>query len=46
MGFYVGKQTVKRLLARNINPLESRVLVMGLTFKETADILETIGQGD
>ena len=42
MGFYVGKQTVKRLLARNINPLESRVLVMGLTFKENvADIRNT-----
>ena len=42
MGFYVGKQTVKRLLARDINPLEARVLVMGLTFKENvADIRNT-----
>jgi UDP-N-acetyl-D-galactosamine dehydrogenase len=42
MGFYVGKQTVKRLLARNINPLDAKVLVMGLTFKEdVADIRNT-----
>ena len=42
MGFYVGKQTVKRLLARDINPLQARVLVMGLTFKENvADIRNT-----
>ena len=42
MGFYVGKQTVKRLLERGRNPLESRVLVMGLTFKEdVADIRNT-----
>lgn len=42
MGFYVGKQTVKRLLARDINPLEARVLVMGLTFKENvSDIRNT-----
>ena len=42
MGFYVGKQTVKRLLARGINPLEAKVLVMGLTFKEdVADIRNT-----
>ena len=42
MGFYVGKQTVKRLLARDINPLEARVLLMGLTFKENvADIRNT-----
>ena len=42
MGFYVGKQTVKRLLARDINPLEAKVLVMGLTFKEdVADIRNT-----
>ncbi len=42
MGFYVGKQTVKRLLAHDINPLEARVLVMGLTFKENvADIRNT-----
>jgi len=42
MGFYVGKQTVKRLLARDINPLEARVLLMGLTFRENvADIRNT-----
>ena len=42
MGFYVGKQTVKRLLARDINPLQARVLVLGLTFKENvADIRNT-----
>ena len=42
MGFYVGKQTVKCLLARDINPLDARVLVMGLTFKEdVADIRNT-----
>ena len=42
MGLYVGKQTVKRLLARDINPLEARVLVMGLTFKENvSDIRNT-----
>ena len=38
----MGKQVVKRLLARDINPLDSRVLVMGLTFKENvADIRNT-----
>ena len=42
MGFYVGKQTVKRLLAKGINPLEANVLVMGLTFKENVtDIRNT-----
>jgi UDP-N-acetyl-D-galactosamine dehydrogenase len=42
MGFYVGKQTVKRLLAKGINPLEANVLVMGLTFKENvSDIRNT-----
>jgi UDP-N-acetyl-D-galactosamine dehydrogenase len=42
MGFYVGKQTVKRMLEHGKNPLESRVLVMGLTFKEdVADIRNT-----
>lgn len=42
MGFYVGKQTVKRLLARDVNPLKARVLVMGLTFKENVtDIRNT-----
>ena len=42
MGLYVGKQTVKRLLARDINPLEARVLVIGMTFKENvSDIRNT-----
>lgn len=34
MGFYVGKQTVKRMLELGKNILDSRVLVMGATFKE------------
>ncbi len=34
MGFYVGKQTVKKILETGRNALESRVLVMGATFKE------------
>jgi UDP-N-acetyl-D-galactosamine dehydrogenase len=34
MGFYVGKQCVKRMLEQGVNPLESRVLVLGVTFKE------------
>jgi UDP-N-acetyl-D-galactosamine dehydrogenase len=34
MGFYVGKQTVKKLIAFGKNILETRVLVMGATFKE------------
>jgi UDP-N-acetyl-D-galactosamine dehydrogenase len=37
MGFYVGKQTVKRILGRGVNPLNARVLVMGLTFKENVE---------
>jgi UDP-N-acetyl-D-glucosamine/UDP-N-acetyl-D-galactosamine dehydrogenase len=37
MGFYVGKQTVKKILARGVNALGSRVLVMGLTFKENVE---------
>ena len=38
----MGKQTVKRLLERGRNPLDARVLVMGLTFKEdVADIRNT-----
>lgn len=42
MGLYVGKQTVKRMLEHGKNPLESRVLVMGLTFKEdVSDIRNT-----
>jgi UDP-N-acetyl-D-glucosamine/UDP-N-acetyl-D-galactosamine dehydrogenase len=34
MGFYVGKQTVKRILEQGKNILDARVLVMGATFKE------------
>ena len=42
MGAHVGKQVVKRMLAQGRNPLESRILVMGLTFKEdVADIRNT-----
>lgn len=34
MGFYVGKQTVKKILAQGKNIMNARVLVMGTTFKE------------
>jgi len=34
MGFYVAKQTVKKLIASGKNILSSRILVMGATFKE------------
>lgn len=34
MGFYVGKQTVKKILEQGRNALESKVLVLGATFKE------------
>jgi UDP-N-acetyl-D-glucosamine/UDP-N-acetyl-D-galactosamine dehydrogenase len=34
MGFYVGKQTVKKMLAKGKNIIDCRVLVMGATFKE------------
>ncbi len=34
MGFYVAKQTVKKIIAAKKNINESRVLVMGATFKE------------
>ena len=34
MGFYVAKQTVKNIIAAKKNISESRVLVMGATFKE------------
>ena len=34
MGFYVGKQTVKKILEKGKNILDARVLVMGMTFKE------------
>lgn len=34
MGGYVAKQTVKKLIAADKNPKDSRVLIMGVTFKE------------
>ena len=34
MGFYVGKQTVKKILAQGKNVMDARVLIMGATFKE------------
>lgn len=34
MGSYIGKQTVKKILARGNSILDSKVLVMGATFKE------------
>jgi UDP-N-acetyl-D-galactosamine dehydrogenase len=34
MGFYVAKQTVKKLIAAGKNVLHARALVMGTTFKE------------
>jgi UDP-N-acetyl-D-galactosamine dehydrogenase len=34
MGFYIAKQTVKKIIAAGKNVLNSRVLVMGATFKE------------
>ncbi len=34
MGFYVGKQTVKRMIEQGANILESKVLILGATFKE------------
>lgn len=34
MGFYVGKQTVKKIIKNNINVMDARVLIMGATFKE------------
>ncbi len=34
MGFYIGKQTVKKILATGKNIQDARVLVMGATFKE------------
>ena len=34
MGRYIGKQTVKKLIAAGKNPTHARVLVMGITFKE------------
>lgn len=34
MGRYIGKQTVKKIIAADKNPNNSRVLIMGITFKE------------
>lgn len=34
MGFYLGKQTVKKIIAAGVNVMEARVLVLGATFKE------------
>lgn len=34
MGFYIGKQTVKRILAKGKNIMDAKILVMGTTFKE------------
>jgi len=34
MGFYVGKQTVKMMIAQGKSPMESKILIMGATFKE------------
>jgi UDP-N-acetyl-D-galactosamine dehydrogenase len=34
MGFYIGKQTAKKILAQGKNIQDARVLVMGATFKE------------
>lgn len=34
MGRYIGKQTVKKLIAAGKNPNNARVLILGITFKE------------
>jgi len=34
MGRYVGKQTIKKLVAIEKNPRDARILIMGITFKE------------
>jgi len=34
MGRYVGKQTIKKIIANEKNPRDARILVMGITFKE------------
>lgn len=34
MGFYIGKQTVKKMIAQGKHMTEAKVLVMGTTFKE------------
>lgn len=39
MGFYVAKQTVKKMIAAGKNILQCKVLVMGITFKENVSDL-------
>lgn len=34
MGGYIGKQTVKKIIASGKNPMNARALIMGITFKE------------
>ena len=34
MGFYIGKQVVKRILSKGKNIMDAKILVMGTTFKE------------
>lgn len=34
MGFYIGKQTVKKILGQGKNIMDAKVLIMGATFKE------------
>ena len=34
MGGYIGKETVKKLIAAGKNPFKARALIMGITFKE------------
>ncbi|MFA5816235.1 MAG: nucleotide sugar dehydrogenase [Bacteroidales bacterium] len=42
MGFYVAKQTVKRILAKGLDIRQSKILVLGFTFKEDiSDIRNT-----
>jgi len=42
MGGYVAKQTVKRIVAQNKNIVNSKVLILGITFKEdVSDIRNT-----
>lgn len=46
MGFYVGKQTVKLMISQGKNPMESKVLVMGATFKENVSDIRNSKIGD
>lgn len=34
MGFYIGKQTVKKILAQGKHIIDAKILIMGATFKE------------